>query len=159
NWDMHGLRGTGSKRVVADGVFVPAHRTIRSLNGIDARLYAATRDMPGRTVHANPMYAAGGLFSLLSGEAVAVGIGIARGTLDVYEETLSTRNTMMAPIVKMAQSPQYRRSYSEAIARVDVAEQALLGSDRDYMDWSWRDVEEGVPFSAELEQRLIVRKF
>jgi 3-hydroxy-9,10-secoandrosta-1,3,5(10)-triene-9,17-dione monooxygenase len=159
NWDMHGLRGTGSKRVVADAVFVPAHRTIRSLNGVDARLHAETRDMPGRTVHPNPMYAAGGLFSLLSGEAVAVAVGIARGTLDAYEETLSTRNTMSAPIVKMSQSSQYRRCYSEAIALVDVAEQALLGSDRDYIDWCARDIEQGVPFSAELEQRLIVRKF
>jgi 3-hydroxy-9,10-secoandrosta-1,3,5(10)-triene-9,17-dione monooxygenase len=159
NWDMHGLRGTGSKRVVADAVFVPAHRTIRSLNSVDARLHAATRDLPGRGVHANPMYAAGGLFSLLSGESVAVAVGIARGTLDTYEETLSTRKTMTAPIVKMTQSPQYRRCYSEATAGIDVAEQALLGSDRDYLDWCVRDVEQGVPFSAELEQRLIIRKF
>lgn len=159
NWDMHGLRGTGSKRVVADGVFVPDHRTVRSLNRIDARLYAATRDMPGRSVHANPMYAAGGLFSLLAGEGVAVAVGIARGTLDLYEQTLATRTTMTAPIGPMSQSPQYRRSYSESVALVDVAELALLGSDRDYMAWCAQDVAELAPFSAEREQRLIIRKF
>ena len=159
NWDMHGLRGTGSKRVVADGAFVPTHRTIPSLNRVEARLYAATRDMPGRAVHTNPMYAAGGLFSLLAGEALAVAVGIARGTLDVYEETLATRTTMTAPIVRMSQSPQYRRSYGEAVGFVDVAEQALLGSDRDYMNWCDQDVAELASFSAEREQRLLLRKF
>ena len=158
NWDMHGLRGTGSKRVVADGVFVPAHRTIGSLNGVDVRRDARTREMPGRHVHANPLYAAGGLFSLLTGESVAVAIGIARGTLDLYEHTLTTRTTMTTPIVAMKDHPQYQRCYSEALANIDVAEQALLGSDRDYMEWCRLDVEAGVPFSAELEQRLILRK-
>jgi 3-hydroxy-9,10-secoandrosta-1,3,5(10)-triene-9,17-dione monooxygenase len=158
NWDVHGLRGTGSRRVIADDVFVPGHRTIGTLNSVDVRVYARTRDMPGRTVHANPMYAAGGLFSLLAGESAAVAVGIARGALDHYEQTLATRRTMIAPLVSMKDAPQYRRCYAEAVQQVDVAELALLGSDADYMEWARRDAEEGVAFSAEHEQRLIIRK-
>jgi 3-hydroxy-9,10-secoandrosta-1,3,5(10)-triene-9,17-dione monooxygenase len=158
NWDVHGLRGTGSRRVVAEDVFVPGYRTIGTLNTVDVRVHGRTRDMPGRTVHANPMYAAGGLFSLLAGESAAVAVGIARGALDHYEQTLATRRTMIAPLVSMKDSPQYRRCYAEAVQGIDVAELALLGSDADYMEWARRDAEEGIPFSAELEQRLIIRK-
>ena len=64
-----------------------------------------------------------------TGEGVAVAVGIARGTLDLYEEVPSrTRTTMTAPIVPMSQSPQYHRCYGEAVALVDVAELGLLGS-------------------------------
>src|SRR5262249_35200668 len=87
NWDVHGMRGTGSRRVVADGVFVPADRTIGALDSAAVRYDAETRQMPGRNVHRNPMYAAGGLFSVLYGETMAVAIGIARGALDIYEQT------------------------------------------------------------------------
>lgn len=155
---MHGLRGTGSKRVVADAVFVPAHRTIASLSGIDPRLEARTRDRPGRAVHSNPMYRAGGIFSVLFGEAVAVAIGIARATLDVYEETVRSRATMTPPIVPMKEHPRIQRCFGEAVQQIDVAEHGLLGSDRDYMEWCERDGAGAAPFSAEREQRLILRK-
>jgi 3-hydroxy-9,10-secoandrosta-1,3,5(10)-triene-9,17-dione monooxygenase len=158
NWDMHGLRGTGSKRVVTGGVLVPEHRTIRSLNGNDARLYAATRDRPGRTVHSNPLYSAGGIFSVLFGECVAVAVGIARGALDLYEQTLATRPALTPPSGAMMSHPQYLRCFGEALGCVDVAQDALLASDRDHLEWSRRDVEDGEPFSAVLEQRLILRK-
>jgi 3-hydroxy-9,10-secoandrosta-1,3,5(10)-triene-9,17-dione monooxygenase len=158
NWDVHGMRGTGSRRIVAEEVFVPAHRTIGPLDSAVVRYDAETRDMPGRTVHRNPMYAAGGIFSVLFGETMAVAIGIARGALDIYEQTLATRTTMITPIVPMKDHPQYQRAYAEALQQIDGAESILLGCDRDYMQWSRRDVEEGIPFSAQLEQRLILRK-
>jgi 3-hydroxy-9,10-secoandrosta-1,3,5(10)-triene-9,17-dione monooxygenase len=152
------MRGTGSRRVVADGVFVPADRTIGPLDSAAVRYDAETRQMPGRNVHRNPMYAAGGLFSVLYGETMAVAIGIARGALDIYEQTLATRTTMITPIIPMKDHPQYQRCYGEALQQVDGAESILLGCDRDYMEWSRRDIEDGVPFSAQLEQRLILRK-
>jgi 3-hydroxy-9,10-secoandrosta-1,3,5(10)-triene-9,17-dione monooxygenase len=152
NWDVLGLRGTGSKRVVAEDVFVPEHRTLGSLFGIDLRT------APGREVHANPMYRAGGLFSLLFSEITAVAVGTARGALDIYEQTLLTRSTTVLPIMPMKDHPDYHRFYGEAVQLIDVAEGALLAFDRDYMEWSRQEVEEGVPFSAEREQRLGLRK-
>jgi 3-hydroxy-9,10-secoandrosta-1,3,5(10)-triene-9,17-dione monooxygenase len=153
NWNMHGLRGTGSRRVVADAVFVPAHRTIRSLHGIDARLHADTRDRPGRFVHANPMYAAGGIFSVFFGQCTAVAVGIAQGALDLYE----TRFFGAPPRTAPAHLPHHQRCFGEALARVDVARDALLACDRDHAEWSRRDIEDGEPFSAALEQRLMLR--
>ena len=152
NWDVLGLRGTGSKRVVAEDVFVPAHRTLGSLFEIDLR------SAPGRHVHANPMYRAGGLFSPLFSEITAVAIGTARGALDIYEETVATRSTTVLPIMPMKDHPDYHRFYGEAVQLIDVAEGAFLAFDRDYMEWSRRDVEEGIPFSFELEHLLGLRK-
>jgi 3-hydroxy-9,10-secoandrosta-1,3,5(10)-triene-9,17-dione monooxygenase len=152
NWDVHGLRGTGSKRVVAEDVFVPAYRTLGSLFGADLRA------APGRDVHPNPFYRAGGIFSLLFSEITAVAIGTARGVLDLYEATLPTRKTTTLPIVTMSENPDYHRFYGEALQLIDVAEGALLASDRDYMEWSRRDIEDGVPFAIDLELRLGLRK-
>ena len=158
NWDMQGLRGTGSKRVVAEGVHVPEHRAIVSIDGPQARLYAATRDRPGRNVHVNPIYRAGGIFSVLFGECVAVAVGIARAALDLYEETLRSRVALTPPGGPLMHHPQYRRILGDALGRVDAAEDVLLATDRDYRDWSARDVAGGERFGAELEQRLILRK-
>lgn len=152
NWDVLGLRGTGSRRVVVEDVFVPAYRTIRSMVETDPRT------APGRQVHANPMYRAGSLGSLLFSETTSIAVGIARGALDIYEETITSRKTTVQPVIVMNEHPQYQRFYGEALALVDVAEGALLSSDRDYMEWSCRDVEEGIQFTPEMDRRLQLRK-
>jgi 3-hydroxy-9,10-secoandrosta-1,3,5(10)-triene-9,17-dione monooxygenase len=152
NWDVLGFRGTGSRQVVAEDVFVPTHRTLGSLFDSDLR------SAPGRRVHENPIYVAGGLFSLLYSEITAVAVGTAKGALDLYEETLRTRKTTLLPSIPMKEHPDYHRFYGEAVQLIDVAEGALLSADRDYMEWSRRDVEEGIPFAPELEHRLGLRK-
>ena len=151
NWNVHGFRGTGSRRVVADDVFLPAHRTLGSLFAIDLRA------APGRSVHTNPIYAAGPLFGLLFAEITAVAIGTARGALDLYEETLATRRTTGFPVVPMKDHPDYHRFYGEAVQLVDVAESAFLATTEDYMEWSRRDAEGGLPFERNLELRLALR--
>jgi 3-hydroxy-9,10-secoandrosta-1,3,5(10)-triene-9,17-dione monooxygenase len=152
NWDVHGFRGTGSRRIVAEDVFLPDHRTLGSLFEMDLR------QAPGRTVHQNPFYVAGTLFGLLFSEITAVAIGTARGALDLYEDALLTRRTTGFPVVPMKDHPDYHRFYGEAMQLIDVAESALLSADRDYMEWSRRDAEEGIPFTRELELRLALRK-
>jgi 3-hydroxy-9,10-secoandrosta-1,3,5(10)-triene-9,17-dione monooxygenase len=152
NWDVHGLRGTGSKRVVAEDAFLPGHRTLGSLFEMDLR------QAPGRRVHESSIYTAGPLFGLLFSEITAVSIGIARGAVDVYEQAVLTRKTTGFPVVPMREHPDYHRFYGEAVQLVDVAEGALLSADYEYMEWSRRDAEGGIPFTRELELRLALKK-
>ena len=83
DWDTIGMRGTGSRRVVVRDAFIPEYRTIPPMR--DA---FGSRNAPGRRVHANPVYVAGRLVSVLFEEMAAVAVGIARGALDIYEREL-----------------------------------------------------------------------
>jgi 3-hydroxy-9,10-secoandrosta-1,3,5(10)-triene-9,17-dione monooxygenase len=152
NWDVLGLRGTGSRRVVAENVFVPECRAMTSYYELDMRT------APGRRVHANPLYAGGGPTALIFGEITAVAVGAARGVLDLYELELRTRNTTVYPIQPMKDNPEYHRLYGEAVQLIEVADAAVLGSDHEYMECARRDVEEGIPFSRGDELRMMLRK-
>ena len=123
NWDVIGLRGTGSKRVVCEDVHVPEHRAITAVGTTDER-------PPGWRTHENPLYA-GGLFSLLFFELGAIAVGVARGAIDVYEDVLATKPLDIPPFVLRSEVAEYQQHLGRAIGLVDVAESALLeGADR-----------------------------
>jgi 3-hydroxy-9,10-secoandrosta-1,3,5(10)-triene-9,17-dione monooxygenase len=152
NWDVLGMRGTGSKRVVVDEVFLPAHRMIRFDPSPDAE------PTPGRAVHDAPIYRQGPIGSLLFSETAAVAIGAARGMLDLYEESIRTRRTSVLPLVPMTEHPQYPRFYGDALQLIEVAESALLHSDEQYMEWSRLAEETDFEFTMERDALLQLRK-
>jgi 3-hydroxy-9,10-secoandrosta-1,3,5(10)-triene-9,17-dione monooxygenase len=152
NWQVVGMRGTGSRRVVAHGAFVPAYRTI-----VPPRDAFNARNAPGRTVHANPMYCAGRLTSVLLEEMAAVAVGVAKGMLDVYEAEVSTKPVRLAPPgTVQAQNAHYQRHYGQAWALIQVAEATVLKVASDYMDFAREDAALGVEFSDERDQQLQV---
>jgi 3-hydroxy-9,10-secoandrosta-1,3,5(10)-triene-9,17-dione monooxygenase len=153
NWDVLGLRGTGSKRVVVEDVFVPTRRTIDSIFRLDAP------PAPGRTVHEAPIYREGTIGGLIFSETASVAIGTAWGVLDLYEESLRKRKTTVLPLTPMTEHARYPAFFGEAFQLIDVAECALLQSDHDYMAWSRRAAEdEGLEFGMDLDRRLQLRK-
>jgi 3-hydroxy-9,10-secoandrosta-1,3,5(10)-triene-9,17-dione monooxygenase len=152
NWDVLGLRGTGSKRVVVEDVFIPKYRTIDSIFRPDAPPAA------GRTVHEAPIYREGTIGGLIFSETASVAIGAAWGVLDQFEESMRKRKTTVLPLTPMTVHAQYPRFYGEAVQMIDVAECALLQSDNDYMEWCRRAAEDGIEFGPELDRRLQLRK-
>jgi 3-hydroxy-9,10-secoandrosta-1,3,5(10)-triene-9,17-dione monooxygenase len=152
NWDVLGLRGTGSKRVVVEDVFVPEHRTIDSIFKLDAPPAA------GRTVHEAPIYREGGIGGLIFSETASVAIGTAWGVLDLFEESMRKRKTTVLPLIPMTEHAQYPRFFGEAFQSIDVAQAALLQSDYDYMDWSRRAAAGEIEYGRDLDYRLMLRK-
>jgi 3-hydroxy-9,10-secoandrosta-1,3,5(10)-triene-9,17-dione monooxygenase len=152
NWDVLGLRGTGSKRVVVEDVFIPRARTIDSIFRLDAPRAA------GRDVHENPLYREGTIGGLIFSETASVAIGAAWGVLDLYEASLRKRKTTVLPLIPMTEHAQYPRFFGEAFQMIDIAECALLQSDHDYMEWCRGAAAGEMEFGFDRDRRLQLRK-
>ena len=151
NWQMFGMQGTGSRRVVVENeIFVPQHRTIfwELLDGHRA-------PWPVPTGLGNPMYH-GRVTSFLIGEATAVAVGIARGALDLYEDLLKTKSTPFPPFSARRENYEFQEYFGKAHALVDTAEAALLKFGQDFVEVCGRHVADGVSFSGEVERRFLI---
>jgi len=149
DWDVLGMRGTGSHRVTVDDVFVPAERVIPQ--ALDE---AGSRSAPGRAVHPNPLYAAGRVGSVLWGEMAAVAVGIAQGALDVYEQDLRTKRLAYPPFATRSEVPAFQRHFGRAWALVRGARALLLDIGRDYGMFCQEEVAEGAVFSDLRDSQL-----
>ena len=147
--DVMGMVGTGSHRIVVEDVFVPARRVIGQ--PMDE---AGSRNAPGRRVHANPLYAAGRVGSVLFGEMAAVAVGMASGALEVFEAELRSKRMNYPPFTPRGEVPEYQRHFGEAWALVSMASATLKRIGADYMSFCEQDASEGVPFSDQLDGQL-----
>jgi 3-hydroxy-9,10-secoandrosta-1,3,5(10)-triene-9,17-dione monooxygenase len=151
NWNVIGMQGTGSRRVVIEEALVPADRALWFLDASGRNV----RDQPGHALHPNPMYH-GWLAPLLISEVAAVSIGAARGALDIYEEILKNKKTNFPPFHLRSQEAEFQQHFGEAQALIDTAEAALLHMTTDYMDLTRRHVESNLPLDDERERRMIL---
>ncbi|MBV9503702.1 MAG: oxidoreductase [Acidobacteriia bacterium] len=150
NWNVIGMQGTGSRRVVVEEVFVPEHRLMR---WADAQGKMASA-FPGLALHANPLYH-GSKVPVLISEIASVAVGAARGALDVYDETLRRKRRSFPPFEPLCEVPEFQQHFGTAQSLVDTAEAALLQMAADYMEYA-RLAQEGIPFSDEVERRLLL---
>jgi 3-hydroxy-9,10-secoandrosta-1,3,5(10)-triene-9,17-dione monooxygenase len=151
NWNVIGMQGTGSRRVVIENAFVPADRALWFIDSSGRPV----RDQPGHALHPNPMYH-GWIAPLLISEVAAVSIGAARGALDIYEEILKNKKTNFAPFHPRSQEQEFQEHFGEAQSLIDTAEAALLKMTADYMDLTRRHAETAEPLDDETEKRLIL---
>jgi 3-hydroxy-9,10-secoandrosta-1,3,5(10)-triene-9,17-dione monooxygenase len=115
-WYSAGLRGSGSDNVVADGVFVPEHRTVAMDMLRDAH-------SPGAAVNAAPLY--NQPFMSYGGHAmVAPAIGIARGVVEAWQEHVRSKSHSYTQDQVAAAIPM-QLCLAEAGARIDGAELLL----------------------------------
>lgn len=119
-----GLGGTASNTIVAEDVFVPAHRVVT----YDWKDF----EMPpegtlGFQLHGNPMYL-GRAISFFYASLNATMIGNARAALQEYEAMMKTRPTSFPPPIPRSESVDYQRWYGEAYSLVDTAELAFFAA-------------------------------
>jgi len=150
NWNVFGMQGTSSRRVVVEEMFLPDCRAMM----IGTAAGETIHPRPGSLLHKNPFYR-GRVTSMLVSELVAVCVGIGRGALDIYEAILPNKPTNYPPFQKRAQEPEFQRYFGEACALVDTAEAALFQMAADYIECTRREAEEGIPFSEEQDRRFL----
>ena len=150
NWRVMGMQGTGSRRVVIDEIFVPAHRVVHTVaSGQPIHRH------PGQAHHPNPMYQ-GRVAPLLVSETVAVAVGAARGALDIYEEIMQRKKRPYPPFEPLVEQPEFQRHFGHAQSLVDTAEAALLQLASNYMEQARRQAEDGIAITDEEERRLLM---
>ena len=151
NWNVIGMQGTGSRRVVVQERFVPEHR---AFHWTDAK-GQQVRHQPGHALYRNGLYH-GPIVPLLVSEVASVCVGTARGALEIYEEILRSKRVAYPPFNYRLHESEFLRHFGEAQSLVDTAEAALLKMGADYMEYGRRDVEDGISGSDELERRLLL---
>jgi resorcinol 4-hydroxylase (FADH2) len=124
DWHVMGLRGTGSKSVVAENVFVPAHRAMDWVAAGDG-------SAPGGKVHPSPLYRVP-MMSFFPFFIASPGAGIARGGLEAFVAEMKERRTPDG--TPLAKSAAIQLRIAEASALIDAADLLYKRSLRETMD-------------------------
>ncbi len=139
-----GLGGTASNTIAAEGVFVPAHLTVR----YDWKDFEMPREGTiGFQLHGNPLYLARAM-SFFYASLNATQIGNARAALQEYEAMMTTRPTSFPPPIPRSESADYQRWYGEAYSLVDTAELAFFAAIARFADKCVGFAERGEEFTT-----------
>lgn len=148
DWQVMGMRGTGSKTVAARDVFVPTHRTIAAAaTGRGADPAVRLR------LFSNPMYS-GRIAPFLVCEPAAVAIGAVRGALDIYEELLLKKASPYPPHLEWYKDPEFQRHYGTAVSLLATAEAALIRAAQEFMEYAADDSAGRHPFDDARAERV-----
>lgn len=112
NWNVAGLKGTGSKDIVVDDAFVPAYRTQSHVD------YALGSPLPGQERNDGPLYRLpwAVVFNMTLAASV---LGSARGFVDTWIEENKPR--VIPPGEPVADDPLTQRRLAEAVWDLDTA--------------------------------------
>jgi len=112
NWNVAGLKGTGSKDIVVDGAFVPEYRTQSHLD------YALNQPLPGQKQNDGPLYRLP--WSVVFNMALAASVlGSARGFIELWTELSRTRTLNFG--ARVADDALMQRRLAEATWDLDVS--------------------------------------
>ncbi|MBO0822383.1 MAG: acyl-CoA dehydrogenase family protein [Actinobacteria bacterium] len=106
DWYTVGLRGTGSKTVVFNDIFIPEYRTV-------TRLAVAAGEAPGREVNRHPMYGAPEPANFTGAMSVPA-IGAATGLIELFQEKMGSR----IQIPESTNSPYLPEGMSQTLSRL-----------------------------------------
>ena len=113
DWDVLGLRGTGSKTVVVENVFLPAHRMVKNEDLVNGTA-------PGGRIHESPLYRAP-VWAVFPFCISSPANGIARGAFESYVEEMRSRTSAFdhSPLAK---KPTIQLRLAEAGALIDAGD-------------------------------------
>lgn len=117
NWDVIGLCASGSKDIVVEDAFVPAHRVFSLREAFELR-------SPGLQVHEAPLYRLP--FAVVFSHAVSTpAVGVALGALDAFREQTKNRvrSRDKAPV---AEDPFVHLHLAESTAEVEAWRDRVL---------------------------------
>jgi 3-hydroxy-9,10-secoandrosta-1,3,5(10)-triene-9,17-dione monooxygenase len=149
NWDMLGMRGTGSHRVVVKDLFVPAHRTLQR------NILMPTTDEHVRELFDNPMYQ-GPSMCVLMAEIAAVAVGLAYAALDCFHDILTERDAPFSSKRKRSEDREFQVYFGQSTALIETARDALIGCTTDFMDCCRLQAEGKQEFTPELASRIVL---
>jgi 3-hydroxy-9,10-secoandrosta-1,3,5(10)-triene-9,17-dione monooxygenase len=145
NWYMLGMRGTGSKNVDVEDLFVPQHLTM-------ARAAVQSQEAPGGRLHDAPIYRAP-MMAFLYIETTGAAVGVAQSAVDVLDEVGRTKHVRArgnAPVANLTlETPSMRRHLAEAKSLADTAKVLLLHESERLMSDMARLVAAGEKMSRE----------
>ncbi|HEY3918071.1 MAG TPA: acyl-CoA dehydrogenase family protein [Stellaceae bacterium] len=125
DWQVLGLRGTGSKSVVIRDLFIPEHRAID--------FYAAREGKgPGRTANPGPLFSIPA-FAIFPICLASPAVGIGWGAIDRFQEHVKA-GAAKSTRQSLASYPTIHMRFAEASAMVDAAELLLRRDLRETMD-------------------------
>ncbi|WP_455836330.1 acyl-CoA dehydrogenase family protein [Pseudarthrobacter siccitolerans] len=124
-WHTAGLRGTGSNDIHAEGLFIPAHRTV------EWSLLAAA-DNPGSRIHPDPMIHTT-MATLLNIVAPSAALGAAEYALELFRGQMLKRKVKNTVENRQGDSPLAQARFAQAYglvatARLHWAEAARLAA-------------------------------
>jgi 3-hydroxy-9,10-secoandrosta-1,3,5(10)-triene-9,17-dione monooxygenase len=115
-WHIMGMKGTASRDVVVDKVFVPEHRAVPFAPALDGNSH-------GHRLHANQMYHIPFLpFAMV--EVLPVVVGTHRGAANALRDRIKLRMSTMSG-VKAAEKVSAQIRMAQGLARAEMAEQML----------------------------------
>lgn len=119
DWDTVGLRGTGSKTVIFDDIFIPEYRTVANEDSENGTA-------PGARLHDNPMYCGTSTVNFTAAMA-APAMGIAKGFVELFAARLAEKSgatppgpQLNSPYLSSGQGATAAR-LAEASAQLDAA--------------------------------------
>lgn len=114
DWFASGMTATGSSTIIAEEVFVPAHR-VQPLPAMIEGRYAASRSAD------NP-YFRYPLAAVLSVNAAGTPVGIARGAFELFRERIHGRPITYTTYADKAEAPVTHLQVGEAALTIDSAD-------------------------------------
>jgi alkylation response protein AidB-like acyl-CoA dehydrogenase len=126
NWQVLGLRGTGSKNVILKDVFVPAHRLLTQQDALSG-------NPPGAALNPGPLFRIP-FFAAITICLCAAVLGMAQGAVEHFVATARPDGAPLGPDGAGIESQIVERRIGEAVCAFDAAREIVLADCRRIMD-------------------------